>query len=77
MRGRRADRSHIVDVPPGVERDPVTNLAQKITGISPDLPAALLVCFDTMHYNECHMVWRTVMGLRRKAEVGEIRVFTT
>ena len=74
MRGRGADPFQVVDIAPSVERDTVAESTKKITGIGPDRAAALLVRVDSMHHDERHMVWRSIVGLCRKPQAGEIRV---
>ena len=64
-----------MDIVHRIERAVVADLTQEGSGLVADLPAKLLVFFDTMHHTERHKGRRTGMGLRRKAQLGDIRVF--
>ncbi len=77
MSGGRTDRLHVVDVAPWIEADAVAKLTEKIASVAADLPAPRRVVDDTMHFHEGHIVWRSVMGLRRKPQLGKIRVLAT
>lgn len=73
----RTGRLHVIDVTAWVEPYPIAQATEKIGGIAADLPAPRRVVGDTMYLHESYMVRRSVMGLRRKPQLGEIRMLAT